>query len=68
MHQDRLLTILIILKVVASVAVRLGCSQRPQPGEVGDHGVRGTVHNAYETGGAHTEDKVTPAASALFIR
>lgn len=47
-ESKQLLTPLIILKVVSGVAVGLCCPQGPQPGEISDHGIRSTIHNAWE--------------------
>lgn len=40
------LTAFIVLKVIAGVAVRISCSQSPQPGEVCYHAVGGTIHHS----------------------
>lgn len=41
------LTAFIVLKVVAGVAVGIGCSQSPQPGEVGYHAVGSAIHQSW---------------------
>lgn len=60
-----LLTPLIILKVVSGVAVGLCCPQGPQPGEVSDHGIGSTIHNAWTGQGQGERQRGKPHRALL---